>query len=92
MSTDDRANQRPHALTSVNALANEASRETAPDAYLGLPEVVSTSVVTPASLAPRCPFCQSTETEPLSLFGSQLSTAQYYCYRCRTPFEYMRQE
>lgn len=38
-----------------------------------------------------CPFCRSTETELLSLFGSQLSTAQYYCRACRTPFEHMKQ-
>ena len=35
----------------------------------------------------RCPFCGSVETEPLSLFGRQLLTAQYYCNECRTPFE-----
>jgi hypothetical protein len=34
-----------------------------------------------------CPFCHSTDTEPLALFGSQLSTAQYYCRACHTPFE-----
>jgi hypothetical protein len=34
-----------------------------------------------------CPFCRSTDTEPLALFGSQLSTAQYYCRACHTPFE-----
>ena len=39
-----------------------------------------------------CPFCQSTETELLSLFGSQLSTTQYYCRACHTPFEYVKQE
>lgn len=38
-----------------------------------------------------CPFCRSTETELLSLFGSQLSTTQYYCRACHTPFEYMKQ-
>ncbi|MGH2514153.1 MAG: hypothetical protein ACRDHP_00710 [Ktedonobacterales bacterium] len=39
-----------------------------------------------------CPFCRSTNTEPMSLFGSQLSTAQYYCRACHTPFERMKQE
>ena len=38
-----------------------------------------------------CPFCRSTDTELLSLFGSQLSTTQYYCRACHTPFEYMKQ-
>ncbi|MFI5274101.1 MAG: hypothetical protein ACHQ4H_13790 [Ktedonobacterales bacterium] len=39
-----------------------------------------------------CPFCGSRETELLSLFGSQLSTTQYYCRTCRTPFEHMKQD
>nr|BBH94493.1 hypothetical protein KTA_26920 [Thermogemmatispora argillosa] len=39
---------------------------------------------------PRCPFCGSTETELFSLFGQQLLTAQYYCNRCHTPFEYIK--
>jgi hypothetical protein len=34
-----------------------------------------------------CPFCRSVDTEPLSLFGQQLLTVQYYCNECRTPFE-----
>lgn len=39
-----------------------------------------------------CPFCGSTETEPMSLFGQQLLTVQYYCNACRTPFEKIRDE
>lgn len=39
-----------------------------------------------------CPFCGSADTEPMSLFGSQLSTAQYYCRACHTPFERIKQE
>ncbi|HLZ21623.1 MAG TPA: hypothetical protein VKQ30_05840 [Ktedonobacterales bacterium] len=39
-----------------------------------------------------CPFCRSSDTEPMSLFGSQLSTKQYYCRACHTPFEYIKQE
>jgi hypothetical protein len=39
-----------------------------------------------------CPFCRSADTEPMSLFGSQLSTSQYYCRACHTPFERMKQE
>jgi ring-1,2-phenylacetyl-CoA epoxidase subunit PaaD len=35
----------------------------------------------------RCPFCGSTDTELLALFGSQLLTEQRYCRACRTPFE-----
>ena len=37
-----------------------------------------------------CPFCGSEQTEPLSLFGQQLLTAQYYCTGCHTPFEKVR--
>ena len=39
-----------------------------------------------------CPFCGSRETELLSPFGSQLSTAQYLCHACRSPFERIRQD
>jgi hypothetical protein len=39
-----------------------------------------------------CPFCGSRETELLSPFGSQLSTAQYLCRACRSPFERIRQD
>jgi hypothetical protein len=45
-----------------------------------------------AENTPRCPFCHSTDVEPLALIGAQLSTAQYYCRACHTPFEYMRRE
>jgi ribosomal protein L37AE/L43A len=39
-----------------------------------------------------CPFCHSTEVELLSLFGSQLSTDQWYCRNCHTPFERFRHD
>lgn len=39
-----------------------------------------------------CPFCRSTDTELFSSFGSQLSTAQYYCRACHTPFEHIKHE
>jgi hypothetical protein len=39
--------------------------------------------------AVACPFCHSTDTEMLSPFGGQLSTAQYQCRTCRSYFEYM---
>ena len=34
-----------------------------------------------------CPFCHSSDTELMSLFGQQLLTVQYYCNSCHTPFE-----
>ncbi len=40
----------------------------------------------------RCPFCESSNVEPFSLFGQQLLTLQYYCNSCRTPFEKVRDE
>jgi DNA-directed RNA polymerase subunit RPC12/RpoP len=40
----------------------------------------------------RCPYCGSTETELLSLFGQQLLTVQYYCNTCRTPFEHVKDD
>ena len=42
--------------------------------------------------AVACPFCHSTEVELLSLFGSQLSTDQWYCRNCHTPFERFRRD
>jgi hypothetical protein len=42
--------------------------------------------------AGACPFCYSTEVELLSLFGSQLSTDQWYCRACHTPFERFRHD
>ncbi|WP_069804885.1 PaaD-like zinc ribbon domain-containing protein [Thermogemmatispora onikobensis] len=46
----------------------------------------------PSTGRARCPFCGSTETELFSLFGQQLLTAQYYCNRCHTPFEYIKDD
>ena len=39
-----------------------------------------------------CPFCGSRDTELLSPFASQLSTSQYVCRACRSPFEYFKHE
>lgn len=37
-----------------------------------------------------CPFCDGTETEQFSAFGSAVSVSQYYCRACRTVFEWMK--
>ncbi|MGI9037569.1 MAG: hypothetical protein ACR2GQ_01790 [Gemmatimonadota bacterium] len=42
----------------------------------------------PASVT--CPFCDGTETEQFSAFGSAVSVSQYYCRHCRTVFEWMK--
>lgn len=47
-----------------------------------------TSEAMPASVA--CPFCDGSETEQFSAFGSALSVSQYYCRDCRTVFEWMK--
>ncbi len=39
-----------------------------------------------------CPFCNSTETEMLALFGQFLLASQYYCRNCRTAFDVVRWE
>ena len=36
---------------------------------------------------PQCPYCGSRDTESLSPFASQLSTSQYLCLTCHSPFE-----
>jgi len=40
----------------------------------------------------RCPFCGSPKVELFSLWGSLISTSQYYCLNCRTVFEHMKWE
>jgi hypothetical protein len=40
--------------------------------------------------SPACPFCESSETRPVSAFGSHASLAAYWCDACRTPFEGLR--
>ena len=39
---------------------------------------------------PTCPFCGSTDSEMVALFGSQLLTSQFYCRGCHTVFEAVR--
>jgi hypothetical protein len=39
-----------------------------------------------------CPYCRSTDTEFLSLFGQQLLTVQLYCKTCHTPFECVKDD
>ncbi len=39
-----------------------------------------------------CPFCNSTETEMIALFGQQMMTSQYYCHGCRSVFEAVKWE
>ena len=46
----------------------------------------------PASLpsAPECPFCERTDTELHSVFGSHASVSTYWCRTCRSPFELVK--
>jgi transposase-like protein len=44
------------------------------------------------SRAVRCPFCNATATELISLFGSQLLLSQYRCKACGTYFEGVRDD
>lgn len=39
---------------------------------------------------PSCPFCEGTETEIMSAFGSHASVSTYWCRACRSPFELMK--
>lgn len=39
-----------------------------------------------------CPYCCSTDTEIMSLFGQQLLTLQFYCNACHTPFECVKDD
>lgn len=40
----------------------------------------------------RCPFCDATDVQLVSLFGSQLLMSQYQCGACRGYFEAVRPE
>ncbi len=47
---------------------------------------------TQAHIQIACPFCRSTDTEFMSLFGQQLLTLQVYCHACHTPFECVKDD
>lgn len=42
--------------------------------------------------AVACAFCESEETEPASIYGCHMMTAQYYCRSCRSVFDWVREE
>jgi hypothetical protein len=48
--------------------------------------------VTKTKVHIACPFCRSTDTDFLSLFGQQLLTVQLYCNACHTPFECVKDD
>lgn len=35
----------------------------------------------------RCPFCQSSDTEKRSDFGTSLMVSWHYCRKCKSSFE-----
>jgi transposase-like protein len=39
-----------------------------------------------------CPFCEASDTQLISLFGSQLLTSHYRCRACGSYFEGLRRE
>jgi transposase-like protein len=41
---------------------------------------------------PRCPFCESPETERVGQWGGQIITAQWHCHACNSYFEALREE
>ncbi len=47
---------------------------------------------TQAPIQIACPYCRSTNTEFMSLFGQQLLTLQLYCHTCHTPFECVKDD
>lgn len=44
----------------------------------------------PQSETVTCAFCDSTDTELISLFGQFLLASQYYCRNCHSVFEAVR--
>ncbi|MCY4571314.1 MAG: hypothetical protein OXF01_00825 [Gemmatimonadetes bacterium] len=47
-------------------------------------------MASPRHEPPPCPFCGSTRTEVMSLFGSHASLTTCWCEACRSPFEFLR--
>lgn len=39
-----------------------------------------------------CAFCGSNDTEPTSIYGCHMMTAQYLCHGCRSTFDWVREE
>lgn len=39
---------------------------------------------------PSCSFCNSTEVEKISSFGTAQLVRQYYCNNCNSVFEFIR--
>ena len=37
-----------------------------------------------------CPYCRSSDTECVALFGPVLLTSQYYCKQCHSAFEVVK--
>lgn|SRR5699024_51455 len=46
--------------------------------------------LTGKSAAVACPYCNSSDTELQSEFGSTPCKAQYYCHDCHEPFEHFK--
>ncbi len=56
-----------------------------------MPENPATTAAAPqAERAVACAFCDSTDTELISLFGQALLASQYYCRSCHSVFEAVR--
>ncbi len=71
----------------MSAKGRDGSGSKGPTRPSGLGKPLNSEVI-PASVT--CPFCDGTETEQFSAFGSALSVSQYWCRTCRTVFEWMK--
>ena len=59
----------------------------------GKQRVLSPTPPVPHSPAPvGCPFCESSDTELVSLFGTQLLVSQFRCRACQSYFEAVRDD
>ena len=56
-----------------------------------MPENPAAAAAAPqAEQVVACAFCNSTDTELISLFGQFLLASQYYCRNCHSVFEAVR--
>ena len=54
------------------------------------PHIHSTQLLQVELPKPACPYCNSTETELKSEFGSTACKSYYVCHSCRQPFEFFK--
>jgi ring-1,2-phenylacetyl-CoA epoxidase subunit PaaD len=73
---------------------DDATKQKLKEYGIAPPEKTSSEVIvllpTKNEIVP-CPFCESSETELRSAFGSTACKSFYYCNSCKQPFEHFKE-